>query len=222
MATVTTVRVGTWNMEGHLDQRHSDLLDAQDCQVWLLTEVPVGTEVRGLSCRATSALIKPDRYWAAVYAAEGEALPSPHPANAVARLPDGWTCASSVLPWRGSGRTPPWSGETHEECMRTTLEAVEPVLPEGDLVWGGDWNQALQGEEHAGSKAGRRALTETLTRLGLHVPTATLGHPLPGLFTIDHVAWAGTVTSARQVVAEVDGERLSDHDAYVVDLVRPA
>ena len=85
------------------------------------------------------------------------------------------------------------------------------------LVWGGDWNHALTGKEHAGSAGGRAAITGALDELGLVVPTAELPHRIDGLLSIDHIAvsqeFAGEPT---RVVAAKGAKRLSDHDAYVV------
>jgi hypothetical protein len=51
------------------------------------------------------------------------------------------------------------------------------------------------------------------------VPTAELPHPIEGLLSIDHVAVpSGTVASATRVEAIHEATRLSDHDAYVVDV----
>jgi hypothetical protein len=52
------------------------------------------------------------------------------------------------------------------------------------------------------------------------VPTAELAHRIPGLLTIDHIAVPreATVLAARQVDASADDQRLSDHDAYVVEI----
>ena len=102
------------------------------------------------------------------------------------------------------------------------MHAVEPLaaLPHTSLIWGGDWNHALEGPEHAGSKGGRRHVLAAVEALGLVVPTATLTHRIPGLRTIDHVAVPRTasVQAAERVVAEHQEERLSDHDAYIVTI----
>ena len=56
--------------------------------------------------------------------------------------------------------------------------------------------------------------------LHLQVPTTRLPHATLGLLSIDHIAVpeAWRVTNARRVTAIADGKRLSDHDAYIVDL----
>jgi hypothetical protein len=67
---------------------------------------------------------------------------------------------------------------------------------------------------------GRQHLLRALEELDLTVPTVPLPHRIDGLLTIDHVAIARTATAvcASQHVAEVQGKRLSDHDAYVVEI----
>jgi len=57
--------------------------------------------------------------------------------------------------------------------------------------------------------------------LKLKVPTEGLPHRLESCgFSIDHIAvptgW--NVKSAERIVAESEGKRLSDHDAYVVEV----
>jgi endonuclease/exonuclease/phosphatase family metal-dependent hydrolase len=94
------------------------------------------------------------------------------------------------------------------------------TLPEQDLVWGGDFNHALEGREYAGGIGGRRSLMSALEALGLTAPTSQLPHQIDTLRSIDHVAvprsWV--VTSAERISAVAEAGRLSDHDAYVVDV----
>ncbi|GAA2471668.1 hypothetical protein [Terrabacter carboxydivorans] len=73
----------------------------------------------------------------------------------------------------------------------------------------------------AGSRAGREAINEAVTRLGLSVLTAGLPHRLDGHGSIDHLAVpVGTpvVRPAQQVPMQAEGRHLSDHDAYVVEV----
>jgi hypothetical protein len=141
----------------------------------------------------------------------------PHRAAAAAVVDD-TTFVSSILPWRASGQPELWGGTTHASKMRATLSHLESCLRNRRLVWGGDWNQALQGPEYAGSNAGREALHQTLRRLDLVALTRTLPHCLGGLSSIDHIAvptgWA--VTGSERVEARTGDRRLSDHDMYVV------
>ena len=103
--------------------------------------------------------------------------------------------------------------------MRTTLEALREHVVEA-TVWGGDWNQALEGREHTGTLAGRDHVLELVAAAGLSVPTRSLGSASPGQRSIDHIAvptrW--DIHQARRVIAELDGRRLSDHDAYVISV----
>jgi hypothetical protein len=103
-----------------------------------------------------------------------------------------------------------------------TAEAVAAVEAAAPTVWGGDWNHALSGQESTGSQEGRRHILDVVDRLGLQVPTATCPHRIEGLLSIDHIAipaeW--TVVGVEHFSACYDGVRISDHDAYVID-VRP-
>lgn len=219
------MRIGTWNMEGKVPSpAQAALMEGADCDVWLLTEVhpdidlgPEAHHVRSQTMTGTR-----DRAWAAVWSRtplEREA--SPHPASAVA-VTGGIRFCSSVLPWRSASTTWPDDGVDVGERTRAALARLAPVLTAGDraIVWGGDWNHALEGPETAGSLAGRECILETLAAAGLTVPTAALPHRIPELRSIDHIAipsgWrAGT---AQRIVAQgADERRLSDHDAYVVE-----
>jgi hypothetical protein len=73
-------------------------------------------------------------------------------------------------------------------------------------VWGGDWNHALTGREHAGSIAGRASIASALTELGLVVPTTDLAHRIDGLLSIDHIAVPeGSDAVARRVSSRSAG-----------------
>lgn len=216
------MRVGTWNLAGRWSDHHRSLMVDADCDVWLLTEVHAGTGLPGYAVHRTQAHCAPGRHWAAIASRLPMASsPDPHPASAQAQV-GGTTYVSSVLPWRSARTGPVWTGDGH---AAKTQHAVDDLLlrigASQRLVWGGDWNHALSGRETAGSKAGRTAILGAVAALGLDVPTADLPHALGGLLSIDHVAVpAGTASGARRVVAEAAGRRLSDHDAYVVEVGR--
>lgn len=213
------LRIGTWNLAGRWDSRHLALLLAEDADISLLTEVSDRVSLPGYDSHRTRAHMPPRRAWAAVLSRRALApLEDPHPATAAAVVDDITYC-SSILPWRGCGQSDPWIPGTHGERTRHALDQLAGALAPGPLVWGGDWNHALAGDEHAGSKAGRAHVAAFIDARGLQVPTAALPHRIPGLLSIDHIAipsaWSAT---ARRVVAEVDGVRLSEHDAYIVDV----
>lgn len=217
------MRIGTWNLAGRWSDDHLELMLDADCDVWLLTEVSERTSLPGYAVSPSQGFIARRRRWAAV----ASRLPmsstlDPHPASAAAQV-GATTYVSSVLPWRACGARPPWVGTRHAEKTAHTIDDVllrlRPVRP---LVWGGDWNHALSGKEYAGSQGGRREIFRALDELGLVVPTAKLPHPIEGMLSIDHIALgAGTVSAASRIEATREGKRLSDHDAYVVE-VKPA
>lgn len=213
------MRIGTWNLAGRWSDDHRSLLIEADCDVWLLTEVNERTSLPGHAIHLSDARMAARRRWAAVASRLPIASsPDPHRASASAQV-GATTYVSSVLPWKSARSGPVWVGDRHAD---KTANAVNDLLlrmrAAPSLVWGGDWNHALTGREYAGSKAGRASITSALDELGLVVPTAELPHAIDGLLSIDHVAVpAGWEATARRVVAECDGKRLSDHDAYVVD-----
>lgn len=87
-------------------------------------------------------------------------------------------------------------------------------------MWGGDWNHALSGKEHARSRTGRDSILAWVESLDLVVPTSTLPHRIDGLLSIDHIAVPTrlTIVGAEHIGAARAGERLSDHDAYLVTI----
>lgn len=210
------MRIGTWNLEGRGGAAQVALLREQACDVWLLTEVPEALVLDGLERVAATGRMTGSKLWAAVYGPPGKDLGSPHPATAVAEI-DGWTFASSILPWRAAGGAA-WPGSDHAGRTVAALDDLRTALVPGRrLVWGGDWNHGLTGPEKAGSRAGRDAISSVLAELGLEVPTAGLPHRITGLASIDHVA---VPVPARSAV-RVDATQRSDHDAYVVEVDLP-
>lgn len=216
------MRIGTWNLDARWDERHRALLLAQDCDVWLLTEVADRVAMPGFVRRVTAGRMARQQHWAAVFAAEGRPVTDPDPATAALVTSTGLTCWSSVLPWPAVGSRSPWEGGSHDERVATAVAALRYQSVKGTLVWGGDWNHSLEGRV-LGSRSGRQVITELVGALGLQVPTATLPHRIDGLQSIDHIAVPGDwrVHGADRVVAVVEGKPLSDHDLYVVD-VEPA
>lgn len=214
------VRIGTWNLAGRWSDDHADLLDEAACDVWLLTEVKAGTSLEGYSLHASQASMAAKRHWATVLSRRPMSLlPDPHPASAAVRIGT-TTYVSSVLPWRSCSSKPPWVGENHAVRTENAVsELVSNLEDAQSLVWGGDWNHALTGREYAGSQGGRRAVLAALDTLGLAAPTTNLPHAIDGLLSIDHVAVPlGLDATASRIPAERRGKRLSDHDAYIVDL----
>lgn len=214
------MRIGTWNLAGRWTPAHHEFLVQMDCEVLLLTEVSERLELPGYAGHVTVDLMAARRRWAGVFSrSDLVPLPDPHPASAMARV-DGVTFCSTILPWKGVERRPPWIDGNHAAKTQHAVDALLAALPKDDLVWGGDWNHALQGREWAGSNGGREFIAKALVELDLQVPTAGLGHPIDGLLSIDHIAVAqsASVTQVEHVPATREGARLSDHDAYVVQL----
>ena len=216
------MRIGTWNLGNKpLTNARRDLLLGQLCDVWLLTEVrpqwevPKG-EIAGFYCHLSAGVMAPcGQHWATVLSRQPlSPLPDPHPASAAAVI-DGVTYCSTVLPWNNASGEP-WVGDSPEVRTEAAIQCLSSNLPRTNLVWGGDWNNALLGSHVGATVQGRLYVLEALKELGLQVPTAGLPHQEGNCFyTIDQVAvscgWF--VQSAARVVAR----GLSDHDAYVIE-----
>ena len=100
------MRVGTWNLEGRWSQDHLALLAAQNCDVWLVTEVRDDTFVPGFESHLTSDKMGDGKAWAGVFSCSPlQPLPDPHPASAGA-AGMGMVWCSSILPWRSCGTHP--------------------------------------------------------------------------------------------------------------------
>jgi hypothetical protein len=226
---VLIMRIGTWNLDAKAPSapqsaRLDDQLEfmaSENCDVWLLTEVPFAFAMAP-GTATFSRSMGPSKAFAAVWARDGlEALTTIHPAAAFARIGDMRVC-SCVLPWRAaSAQSWPDSGEL-ATMTQTAVDHLREGLSRGagDLVWGGDWNQSLQGRDHVGTPAGRLAVRALIATLGLTAPTSGLAHAADGgQFSIDHIAvpsgW--TIGDGTRRIAESAGERLSDHDAYIVE-----
>lgn len=216
------MRIGTWNIAGRWSDDHRALLLEADCDVWLLTEVNERTCLPGYGLYLSQARMAARRRWAGIASRLPMASsPDPHPASAQAQI-GATTYVSSILPWKGCGSAPPWVGERHVD---KTVNAVDDLLLHlrvaDSLVWGGDWNHALTSKEYAGSIGGRQAVLAAVAELGLAVPTANLGHRIEGLLSIDHIAVPAALhAQASRIDASHEGKRLSDHDAYVVEVDR--
>lgn len=221
------MQIGTWNLDGRWKVDHSELLQDTGCEVWMLTEVSKkAIKQPGIigkyHCHHTKGEMASDRYWAAILSLEplSPLLPDPHPASAAAII-NRVTYCSSILPWAGCKTHPPtpWIGDNLADMTQDAIQSLLKVLPKSGLVWGGDWNQNLAGGwENVGSHARREYLSSVLASLGLGVPTAGLLHQLEnGCHSIDHIA----VPSKWKVngTKRVSAKGLSDHDAYVVEVV---
>lgn len=217
------MRIGTWNVGRRWTTAHRDFLQHQRCDVWLLTEVPEAIRAPGYQIEFSRGSSLPGTRWAAVLAAGPsrlDRLEGPHPASVAARV-GGLAFVSTVLPWKGSGTYWPWPGHDTASKTRFALEEMRAKLPEEDLVWGGDWNHSLEGPELSGSLDGRRMILSVVHEMGLQTPTRTLPHRNPDVRSIDHVAvplhWPSP--RATHVPAFDEGTELSDHDAYLIDVM---
>ena len=227
------MRIGTWNLQGRWEDgdypgsraKRIELLENQNCDVWLLTEVSpkaVSPEkmIAGFHCHHSEGRMNDKgskQYWAAVLsrdAMESVAHPDPHTASAAAVV-NGITFCSSILPWSGCATDFPGIQGNHEEMMQGAIAILMNYLPKFNLVWGGDWNQTFEGYVYS-SAGGRKLLQETVESLTLQVLTTYLPSQRNGCRSIDHIAVPTNWEVWR--VEWISAKRLSDHDAYVVEV----
>ena len=113
------------------------------------------------------------RSWSAVLTREPvQQLPDPHPASAAVTA-DGTTYCSSILPWRSCGTRAPWVGATHADKTAAAMAELDAALPDTPLIWGGDWNHALDGREYAGAKAAEPRSSRCWHDVGFKCPPNT-------------------------------------------------
>ncbi len=223
------MRIGTWNIANRpWNEHHRELLRKQKCNVWLLTEinpkvVSRDRTIEGFNCHLSRDVMECNQYWAAILS-DQPLVPQddPHPASAAAVV-NGVTYCSSILPWRrGCGTRAFTVGVELEEMQRGAIDSLANLLHgKSPLVWGGDWNQNLVGEwENVGTLAGRTFLRSAVQSLNLQVPTDALLHMNNVSHSIDHIAvpsgWR--ILAADRFEATHGGQRLSDHDGYVIEV----
>ncbi len=238
------MRIGTWNLDrcpspsSGKGLEVAARLDELAADLWLLTEVHRDWDPRGGTFVASPPRsFDPDgpKRWAGIETSLPlTAIPfeGGHPGEeglVLARVQvDGRDVlvACSVLPWRGAEQY--WSdlpdGQIaqfdsvlghHVERIRTERREREP------LIWGGDFNQALQRPVYGGTVAGMVALQSAFESLGLVALTADAEHQNGHMRSIDHLAVsrqfaAGPAETHR--LSSSDGRALSDHAAYTADV----
>ena len=213
------MRIGTWNLDARGTTRQRDFLAELGCDLLLLTETPPDLEVPGMIGHHTRHKMARGQSWAAIYAPDLWRLPDPHPAAALAEV-EGIRVCCAVLPWRGCASYFPWGGD---DGAAKTAYAVDNIVESAPEIWGGDWNTSFAEKGYAASVGSRRALRTAAKSLQLRITTEGLSHQSDLDCTIDHVAvpdhW--TVVAAERHRADTGRTRLSDHDAYVVEVVPP-
>lgn len=211
------MRIATWNMDGKWHPAHLELLGALDADVLLLTEVHRDAAIIGYEQQRTQASIKgTNSSWSAIVSRVGlTPLPDPHPASAAAVI-DGVSVISSVMPWPRAVDLWPWGSTNHTERMAETAEGLSEKVGRGATIWGGDWNTPLTGNIAGFTRAAQVALLDVLRGTPLQVPTINLPAKNGLQTSIDHIA----VPKAWSIlaVARVQTGKLSDHDAYWVDV----
>lgn len=227
------IRVGVWNLDSSqpLKARAAQrawLLQAAD--VWLLTEVH-DAAVDGLDCGCSAPVAgMPGLSWAGVVSGIPvvDRPTSGHPTLALARIAlesdREVVFASSVLPWRSAGRywpaddPAPYRERFHSVLAEHTQILASLARDGRPVVWGGDFNQELEGPNRAGTADGRTAVLDAFDRLGLEPLTPSPDAGEHGSRPIDHIAVPRSWGRGRldRALPASEGRSLSDHPSYVV------
>lgn len=137
----------------------------------------------------------------------------------------------SVLPWNGAIAQAPYlarAGESAGDLFQRILgeqvadfQLLRQKHPGSTVLWAGDFNQPLEGPNAGFSNQNRDAVEGALDALGLVAYNRRLAHAKDGCFAIDLICGAASLaaTDLRRIDPVIDGEELSDHAAYVVDLM---
>ena len=238
--------IGTWNLEVK-PSRHSShgIAVAQEIQlhavdVWFFTEIHADWEVDGHSIFFSPAgeVATNTRRSAAISSSwQMEPILGPN------TLVEEWICmarlnnpnnnetilaVSTVLPWRGI--TPYWrqaltKQTTFADAFRHVLQYIVQRInterrPGENVIWGGDFNQALSGRDYVGTNQGRRDFQKALQNLELWAPTADMPALIPAHPAIDHIAIpsAWSIKDEPLILRPTRNQKnLSDHALYVID-----
>lgn len=233
------MRVGTWNLEkgarrNSAGKSQLEVLADHRLDVAVLTEPSEAILTLGDSTVVTSSGTGNGKPWVALVGDGLELRGEPRVLSVAAEtevagrrvlvygsvLP--WTKATIDIPEVADGRS---SEEFVLEELDEQVSEIETFCSEDDLtvVWAGDFNQNLLGPLYGGSARRREELQKRLGGLGFEVWNRLAPHAVNGLFAIDlicgpdHLAVERTETIANTV----DGDVVSDHTGYVVQIAFP-
>ena len=235
------MRIGTWNVEHAAvpakNARRRELLIAADADIWVLTETRDALDL-GPTHFAVHSDPRPKtrvgERWVSIWSRLPllERVPVRDPSRTVCALfdaPSGPLLVyGAVMPWHADygveGTAKGWT-EQYRVVPEQASEgaALRERSPRAALCVAGDFNMSLGGAHYYGTKRGRELLQAGLDGAGLACVTRT-EHVPPGLLKwphIDHVAvpveWAGRSHVVAAWPGTIDGVRLSDHSAVVVE-----
>lgn len=236
-----TIRIGTWNVEYANPARNPQrlaLMNAANADVWVLTETRDALDL-GNGYRPIHSDVRPrvsdGGRWVTVWARFSvvERISVKDPCRTVAALYDTplghLLLYGTVLPWhsdRGpTGYAKNWT-EHHRVIPEQAAEWSDLTQrhPHAALCVAGDLNMSLGGGYYYGTRRGREMLNIGLSKVGLTCVTRTEQVPLGKLTKphIDHVcvpnAWANAARVVDAWPGNINGIRLSDHSAVVVEL----
>jgi len=241
------MRIATWNMErqarGPTFEEHYDHAIRD-----LAADVTVITEPGPhFTLRYPKAVMSPnersctgdEESWIAVLGnglqvLHAEEIPYRYLAVAASKDISGRRIAiyGSVLPWNAGrsqapdvyGTQPRTFNEVFDLALQEQIQNIETLQNEfgrHNVFWVGDFNHPLEGPLRGFSRHARTRIDEALQTLGMTAFNRTSRHAKSGLCAIDLICGPSTldygIVEDSYPVAK--GNPLSDHQAYVVDVV---
>ena len=234
------LRIGTWNVEHASPAKNPHRLErlrAADADIWVLTETQDALDL-GSSYHAVHSEPRPKKpspaRWVSIWSKHPiiQRVPVREPIRTVAALchtPLGNLLVyGTVMPWsedRGPAGTASWGAERLRVVPEQAAEwkAMWDRFPDAAICVAGDFNIHIGGGL-CGTRKGQRLLHDGLSAAGLACVTGTdriREGKLPKPH-VDHIclpeAWAQRSRVVEAWPGTVDGVRLSDHSAVVVQV----
>lgn len=238
------MRIATWNLEhgrfkADTIELQQQLLEQCGADVKVLTEVPasMSASVPGsvLSPVKREGKLGPEA-WVAIIADDAVTADDELPFN---RMAAAATCNvggesllvyGSVLPWNAAASQADYllegrdaDGDLFAQVLAEQVDDIRRLRrahPGHTLIWAGDFNQPLNGPNSGFSNAHRELLSKALDDLGLIAWNRYLAHSLEGCHAIDLICGPVNRPAIRveRFDPTVDGQTLSDHAGYVVEI----
>jgi hypothetical protein len=126
---------GDWNLECKWSSDHLVLLQDQECDVWLLSEVPTQASIPGMAAHRTVSPMWPTKTWASIFSiadviAQPDVIP-PRRGPVRRHAPDELRAAMALL-WRVLGRI----NALREDVRHPVARAVRTLGTEDSVALG--------------------------------------------------------------------------------------
>ena len=233
----TKLRIGTWNVEYASAARNPlrlALIERADADIWVLTETQDGLAL-GSSYTPQHSEPHPQKRpqrWVTIWSRHPliKRIDVRDPIRTAAALyatPLGKVLVyGTVMPWssdRGLSGVEAYWAEHHRVVSEQVKECSELRDDHGDaaICVAGDFNMTLGGGYPYGTPKGSQLLEDGLKEAGMACVTRMEHVPRDAMSHIDHICvpeeWAVRTTVVDGWPGTIEGVRLSDHSAVVIE-----